>query len=173
MKLDYIYFHVGRVSVNWANAENSVDACLRTFALALPDPDYQAPISTQRRISTFRKRIKKLRITDEQRNAGSTLIDRFSYLAWHRHWTTHGVLSNSTYEGLTWRKQRGLVALDRLNLSTSVIETLELHLSDLEDMGDEALALTNGFWDWLAVDLGCSTPKKTEKIARKIGVALP
>ncbi|WP_084367973.1 hypothetical protein [Rhizobium sp. RU36D] len=173
LKLDYVYFHVGRISVNWALAEDAIDACLRVFARALPDPLYELPISTQRRISDFRKKIKKLKLTDEQRLSGSELIDRFSYLAWHRHWTTHGTITNGTFEGQTWRKQKGFVNFERLNLSTKMLEVLEMHLSDLEDMGDEAVSLYSDIWDWLTIDLGCATPKTTENVVRKIGITLP
>jgi len=48
-----------------------------------------------------------------------------------------------------------------------------MHLSDLDDMGDEAVSLHSDIWVWLTVDLGCSTPKKTKNVARKIGVTLP
>ena len=173
IKLDYVYFHLGRIAANWALAENAVDACLRVFARALPDPLYQPPISTQRRISDFRKKIKKLKLTDEQRKGGSEIIDRFSYLAWHRHWTTHGVITNGTYEGQTWKKQKGLVNFERPNLTTNMLEVFEIHLSDMDAMGDEAASLYSDIWNWLTIDLGCSTPKKTEYVIRKIGMTLP
>lgn len=48
-----------------------------------------------------------------------------------------------------------------------------MHLSDLEDMGDEAVSLYSDIWDWLTIDLGCATPKTTENVVRKIGITLP
>ena len=173
IKLDYIYFHVGRVSVNWANAESSVDSCLSVFAQANPDPLYQAPISTKRRISVFRKQLEKLRIDGAVKQGGRDLIDQFEHLAWYRHWTTHGTVELASIQGETWRKCRGMVAFLRENLSTRELEIHEMHLKDIEDLGDEALRLYYSLVHWLAIDLGCSTPKKTEKVCRKIGVGLP
>jgi len=170
VKLDYIYFHVGRVTVNWANAEEGIAACIRIFARAVPDPLFQRPISTKRRITEFKRLIRLINITEDQRATGTELIERFSYLAWHRHWTTHGQIPTKSFIGETWRRQRGLVEFHRWNLSTDELEALEIHLSDLDDMGDEALSLYSDIWSWITVDLGCSTPKKTEKFIRKVGV---
>lgn len=171
-KLDYIYFHIGRLSVLWADAEASVDRVLEIFARANPDPLYIAPTGTRRRIQAFRKQLKQVRLTDEMRAKGRELIDRFDFLAWHRHWTTHGTTHTRSITGETWRANRGLVELSRQNLTTREWEWLDLHLCDIEEMGDEALNLFTGITEWYAVELGCSTPKKTEQFCREGGMRL-
>jgi len=172
-KLDYIYFHIGRLSFLWADAEASVDRILDVFARANPDPLYVAPIATKRRITTFRTQLKKVRLTDEAREKGRALIDRFDYLAWHRHWAMHGTADMRSILGETWRANKGLVALSRRNITTREWEDLDLHLCDIEEMGDEAIALYVSLTEWLAFDLGCSTPKRTEKFCSKGGMTLP
>ena len=173
MKLDYIYYHVGRIAVGWADAEDAVDACLKMFAKAIPDSLYQRPISTKRRITTFRKCLAKLRISDAQRQRGVCLIDSFARLAQHRTWTAHGSTTDDTYTGETYRKHGSWVRYKRRNLSTGQYELRDYQLSELEEMGDLARNLATWFWEWLCEDLGCSTPKKTEKVIRRIGVGLP
>lgn len=91
IKLDYIYFHTGRFVYFWACAEDALDACLRFFEKAFPDPLYQRPLSTKRRIAVFRASIKKGRFTDAQRATALDLIDRFAAVAQHRQWAVHGV----------------------------------------------------------------------------------
>ncbi len=98
---------------------------------------------------------------------------RFKHLAWHRHWTTHGTIETPSFMGQTWRSYRGFVSFLKENISTRELESLDLHLSDLEEMGDEALRLFSDIVHWKAYDLGCETPKKTEKVLRKISVRLP
>jgi hypothetical protein len=171
-KLDYIYFHIGRVSVLWADAESSLDRILEIFALANPNPLYVVPTGTKRRISTFRSQIKKVRLTDDVRAKGLALIDRFSFLAWHRHWTTHGTSDTRSILGATWRANKGYVALSRQHISTREWEDFDIHLCDIEEMGDEALALFSALVEWKAFDLGCSTPKRTEKFCREGGMRL-
>lgn len=171
IKLDYIYFHVGRVSVLWAEAEQSMDRIIEIFAEAAPQPLYAPPISTKRRVKTFRKQLTLVRLTDEVRAEGEDLIDRFDNLAWYRNWTTHGTAES--VNGETWRKDRGLVSFLRQNLSTREFEVHELHLSDIESMGDEALSIFSDLVNWMALRLGCSTPKKTKEFCRNGGMTLP
>jgi hypothetical protein len=173
VKLDYIYFHVGRVLVNWASAEDSIDLCLAMFAKALPDPLYQKPASTKRRIATFKKQVRQLKITDAQLLTARRLILRFNWLAKERHWLAHGIETEASFIGATWRKQGGWIEYRRSNRKTNAIDWRQYHLCHLEEMGDEALHLASDIMDWLTVDLGCATPKKTEKVARKIGRRLP
>ncbi len=172
IKLDYIYFHVGRITVNWADAEAAIDSCLRVFARISQDPLYQRPVSTKRRIVLFREQLKRLPLDKAHTVRGRQLIDRFAHLSWYRHWTTHGEIESAYILGQTWRSKKGLVGYRRNNLSTDNSEWEELHLADIEAMGDEALAIYSQLWDWIAVDLGCSTPKKTENFVRKIRMRL-
>lgn len=172
IKLDYIYFHVGRVSVLWADAEQSLDRIIEIFAEAAPQERYAPPISTKRRIKTIRSQMAGIKLTDEVRDQGTDLIDRFEELAWFRHWTTHGTVEEISTRGETWRSQKGLVSLLRQNLSTREFEVYDLHLSDIEEMGDEALSLFTGLVEWMAFGLGCSTPKKTEQFCREGGMRL-
>lgn len=170
IKLDYIFYHIGRMSFFWADCENAVDHCISVFARAFPDPLYQRPISTKRRIAVFRKGLGQLHIPDKDRARGKKLIDEFAELADHRRWTTHGSASDDTWTGQTYKKHRSWVRLGRDNLTTGIREYRDYQLSDLEYFGDVARDLSGDFWDWLTVDLGCATPKKTEKVLRKIGV---
>lgn len=170
IKLDYIYYHIGRFAVAWADAEYAVDACLETFAMALPDPLYKRPLSTKRRVETFKSQLKKLRITDDQRSDGRSLIERFSNFSEHRHWTIHGVTTGGTFQGETYRHKGGFVSFSRRNQSTGDHEWADYRISDIEIIADNTLALNSQIWDWLTVDLGCSTPAKTKKVARKIGM---
>ena len=79
------------------------------------------------------------------------------------------------------RSNSALSASGSLKLAglSFVIQTLlpvqadEAGLSDLEEMGDEALRLFSDIVHWKAYDLGCETPKKIEKVLRKISVRLP
>jgi len=172
IKLDYIYFHVGRVSVLWADAEQALDRIIEIFAQANPQPLYAAPISTKRRIKTFRSQMVRIKLTDDQRARGSDLIDRFENLAWYRHWTTHGSVEEISMRGETWRGQKGLVSFLRQNLSTREFEVHDLHLNDIEAMGDEALDLYVGLVEWKALGIGCSTTKKIEKFCGEGGMRL-
>ena len=80
---------------------------------------------------------------------------------------------DKTWDGATWRKQQGRVTFLRRSLADGEFEYRDYSLDDLEFFGDQARALASGFWDWLTEDLGCSTPTKTKKVIRKIGVRLP
>ena len=172
LKLDYIYFHVGRVTMLWADVEESVDRLVSIFARVRADPLFVHPISTKRRIKEFRRLMKLVRLSDEARAKGEDLIARFANLAWYRHWISHGTLDTASIKGETWRANGGMVDYCRQNLSTREREWHGLHVCDIEAMGDEALELLTGFTEWMAYDLGCSTPKRTEKFCREGGMRL-
>lgn len=172
IKLDYIYFHVGRVSVLWADAEQALDRIIEIFAEANPQSLYSPPISTKRRIKTVRSVMAGVKLTDTIRGRGNDLIDRFENLAWFRHWTTHGTVEEPSMRGETWRGQKGVVSFLRQNLSTREFEVHDLHLTEIEAMGDEALEIYTGLIDWMAFGLGCATSKKTEQFCREGGMRL-
>lgn len=168
LKLDYIYFHTGRLVVQWAGAEDAVDACLHLFAKAFPDPLYQIPRSTKRRIVAFKKGLGRCRLSTEQAEKGRNLIARFEAMAEHRHWAVHAVLWNDS-----WQARNTFISYLRRNQTDGDVEERDYDLADIEAIGDECLSLMGDLWEWLTVDLGASTPKKAEKAARKIGVKLP
>jgi hypothetical protein len=167
VKLDYIYYHMGRLAFSWAEAEHALDACLFLFEVAHPDPLYQRPISTKRRISTFRAFIRKSRLTQEQAEKATMLIERFTSVSEHRKWFTHRTIENDTYR----TKDKSIHLRGRDEDGTLFVR--EYDLDDLEKYSDECFYLMEAFWDFLTIDLGASTPKKAEKAARKIGVRLP
>ncbi|MDP3257327.1 MAG: hypothetical protein Q8S58_20400 [Bosea sp. (in: a-proteobacteria)] len=168
VKLDYIYFHVGRFVVRWADAEDAIDSCLRLFAAALNDPLYQIPRSTKRRIEAFKAGLAKCRLSPEQHSRGKALLARFEAIVEHRHWAVHAVLWNESWEAKTT-----FVSYLRVSLSDGGLEQRDYDLAEIEELADECGRLHVELWDWLTSDLGASTPKKAEKAARKIGVKLP
>jgi hypothetical protein len=168
MKLDFIYFHIGRISVNWAGVETCADTCLRVLSAAAPDPLYKAPRTTKKRIEVLRRLITRVNIPARTLSRGQRQIEEYSRLSHIRNWAIHGDLSLGSFEGKTWRHKGGLVILHRNNLSTQETEYSEFHLSEMEAVGDRILDLASNFWVWLTVDLGCATPKKTENVIRKI-----
>ena len=147
LKLDYIYFHVGRLTIFWADTEDAVDACLDVFSRALPAPLYQRPMSTRRRIVAFRRFLPKLRLSDAQRRRGKELIDRFANLRDHRHWLTHGVTWNDTCASkFEWHRRVVLVDDWRSGILTDVEAFIEGEFADRRGLLDAT------FGHFLAID---------------------
>jgi hypothetical protein len=166
IKLDFIYFHTGRFVVLFADAEDSVEACNEMFSVALKLPSRDRPRSTQRRITMFRECIAKVRITDEQRAEGISLIDRFAVLADHRQWIVHGCTDES------FQTENPIVCYMKRSLGKGNYEFRDYHLADVETHADECLRLCSNLWDWLTEELGFATPDDVNQAARKIGVEL-
>jgi hypothetical protein len=173
IKLDYIYYHVGRTLTQYGSAEQGIDACLRMFSTAAPNPLYAKPLSAKRRVTEFKKFLKILNLTEAQRARGRELISEFDRLSKQRKWLAHGHTPTHAIVGETWRKWGGYVSFQMEDRATGKMSWVDPHLSEIEEMGDELLKFSTDIWVWLARDLGASTPKKTEKVIRKIRVRAP
>jgi hypothetical protein len=173
VKLDYIYFHVGRAITWWACAEEGIEACVDLLAKAAPDPLYVRPTSTKQRIVAFKRLAKRVPLSDPQRDKGKKLIQTFGELSHLRHWLAHGTSPKYSFIGETWRKNGSWVTFERRHPGTGEWMSAEAQLADIEWMADRCLRLNSNIWNWITVDLGCATPKKTEHFLRKIRVRAP
>lgn len=157
IKLDYIYFHVGRFVVLFADVEDAVTHCNKTF-LDVLGSNQEWPRNTKRRIAVFRECLPHLPISDRQRQIGSGLIDRFETVNDHRQWIVHGITWDESYE-----KRNPILSLMKVALSGDYLEFRDYHLADIEEHADECLKLSSEFWDWLVEDIGwVREPEKDE-----------
>ncbi|MBZ9934986.1 hypothetical protein LB518_01665 [Mesorhizobium sp. BR1-1-16] len=168
LKLDYIYFHVGRLTTWWSGAEDAVDVCLEMMSKIIEDPLYQRPRSTKRRVTAFKSFLKTVPFDPPHLSRGESLIARFSKVARHRHKIIHGVVSYGTWEGKTWKKQGGWVRFASFSLDDGALDFTDFELAEIEEISDEALSICCDFWDWIAEDLGCSAPHETNKFIDKL-----
>lgn len=118
IKLDYIYYHVGRTLTNYGTAEQGIDACLRMFSQAAPDPLYAKPLSDKRRVTEFKRFLKRLNLTPEQKIIGRRLIAEYSRLSKQRSWLAHGHTPTHAFIGETWRKWGGYVTFEMEDRAT-------------------------------------------------------
>jgi hypothetical protein len=165
IKLDYIYFHVGRFVTFFADAEEAVVSANRIFMLALNRNPRERPRNTQRRITLFRRDIELVRLTPEQRAVGIALIDKFTELADHRQWIVHG----STWDN-SFQTKNPIISLIKSKLGEDDFEFRDYHLADIEALSDECLKLMDRFWDWITIDLGFATPDDVDQARSKIGI---
>jgi len=164
IKLDYLYYHTGRLLFLWAQSENAIDACLFFFSRCLQGPIYDPPRNTKSRIKHFNSAIKKLGLTDQKKQTGIQIITRFAALAEHRNWIAHGVICANSVE-----TKNSEISYSRANYQKLSGNVKSYDIKRIEKYADECLHLMTDTWNWLCDDLGASTPKRIESAARKFG----
>lgn len=145
IKLDYIYFHVGRLAFQWAEVEDAMCCLIELYQAVLEDEDFEWPRSTKRRIETLRAQLLRLpahEVPAHYLECARDCIDRFASAAEHRQWAAHGV----AWDG-TWDSKDTIISYRKSRQGDGEPEHRTYDLAEIESLADECRDLNSAVWD--------------------------